>query len=212
MFGELDTMTAAAGIGGVVVGALLRHFLGPKGPSPSSLDFRRSDMKTWNINDEWHNILSRKKKEEFAQAELQRVKKFIQEKRAERVQLRKQQDAVLDQVKEVRDLVSAASSDYEQKAILARMGDISGEHSSIRRAFDKITNALVNSEQSKSFLELVIAGQSKDQIKKSMDNTNVRHAIENNEGLANEMFDAEMKAFGSARTFDEMKKALDIKS
>ena len=211
MFGELDMMTAAAGIGGVVVGALLRHFLGPKGPSPSNLDFRRSDMKTWNINDEWYNILSQEK-EEFAQSELQRVKKFIQEKKAERVQLRKQQDAVLEQVKEVRELVSAASSEYEQKAILARMGDISGEHSSIRRSFDKITNALVNSEQSMTFLELVIAGQSKDQIKKSMDHTNVRHAIANNEGLANEMFDAEMKALGSARTFDEMKKALDIKS
>ena len=185
MFGELDTMTAAAGIGGVVVGALLRHFLGPKGPSPSSLDFRQADMKRWNINHEWYNILSRKKKEEFAQSELQRVKKFIQEKKAERVQLRKQQDAVLDQVNEVRELVSAASSDFEQQALFTRMGDISGEHSSIRRAFDKITNALVNSEQSKTFLELVIAGQSKDQIKKSMDHTNVREAIANNEGFAN---------------------------
>ena len=53
------------------------------------------------------------------------------------------------------------------------MGTISGQHSSIRRAFDKITNALVNSEQSKTFLELVIAGNSKDQIINSMNHAHI---------------------------------------
>ena len=101
MIDGLDTMMVAAGLGGAVVGALLRHVLGPKGPKPSNRDFTRKQMKTWNINDEWYNILSHKKKEEFARTELERVKDYLDEKGAERKQLRRQQDAVLEQIREV---------------------------------------------------------------------------------------------------------------
>lgn len=212
MIDGLDTMVAAAGLGGVVVGALLRHLFGTKGPKPSNRDFTRKQMNTWNINDEWHNILSHKKKEDFASKELEKVKDYINERVSERKQLHRQQDDVLQQVQEVIHLASAAGSDFEQKALLTRMGTISGQHSSIRRAFDKITNALVNSEQSKTFLELVIKGDSRDQIINSMNHSNVREAIENNEGLANDMFEAEMNAFGSAKTFEDMKRALNIKN
>lgn len=212
MIDGLDTMVAAAGLGGVVVGALLRHLFGAKGPKPSNRDFTRKQMNTWNINDEWHNILSHKKKEDFASKELEKVKDYINERVSERKQLHRQQDDVLQQVQEVIHLASAAGSDFEQKALLTRMGTISGQHSSIRRAFDKITNALVNSEQSKTFLELVIKGDSRDQIINSMNHSNVREAIENNEGLANDMFEAEMNAFGSAKTFEDMKRALNIKN
>jgi len=212
MIDGLDTMVAAAGLGGVVVGALLRHLCGTKGPKPSNRDFTRKQMNTWNINDEWHNILSHKKKEDFASKELEKVKDYINERVSERKQLHRQQDDVLQQVQEVIHLASAAGSDFEQKALLTRMGTISGQHSSIRRAFDKITNALVNSEQSKTFLELVIKGDSRDQIINSMNHSNVREAIENNEGLANDMFEAEMNAFGSAKTFEDMKRALNIKN
>ena len=212
MIDGLDTMVAAAGLGGVVVGALLRHLFETKGPKPSNRDFTRKQMNTWNINDEWHNILSHKKKEDFASKELEKVKDYINERVSERKQLHRQQDDVLQQVQEVIHLASAAGSDFEQKALLTRMGTISGQHSSIRRAFDKITNALVNSEQSKTFLELVIKGDSRDQIINSMNHSNVREAIENNEGLANDMFEAEMNAFGSAKTFEDMKRALNIKN
>ena len=212
MIDGLDTMMVAAGLGGAVVGALLRHVLGPKGPRPSNRDFTRKQMKTWNINDEWYNILSHKKKEDFARSELDKVKEYINERVSERKQLHRQQDDVLQQVQDVIHLVSAAGSEFEQKALLTRMGTISGQHSSIRRAFDKITNALVNSEQSKTFLELVIKGDSRDQIINSMNHSNVREAIENNEGLANDMFEAEMSAFGSAKTFEDMKRALNIQN
>jgi len=212
MIDGLETITVAAGLGGAVVGALLRHLLGPKGPKASNLDFTRKQMNTWNINDEWYNILSHKKKEDFASAELERVKDYINERVSERKQLHRQQDDVLQQVKEVIHLVTTAGSEFEQKALLTRMGAISGQHSSIRRAFDKITNALVNSEQSKSFLEYVIKGDSKAQIINSMNHSNVIDAIKDNHGLANDMFEAEMSAFGSAKTFEEMKRALNIKN
>jgi len=212
MIDGLDTMMVAAGLGGAVVGALLRHVLGPKRPKPSNLDFTRKQMNTWNINDEWYNILSHKKKEEFALTELERVKDYINERVSERKQLHKQQDDILQQVQEVIHLVSAAGSEFEQKALLSRMGTISGQHSSIRRAFDKITNALVNSEQSKTFLELVIKGDSKEQIINNMNHSNLHGTLVNNEGLANDMFEAEMSAFGSAKTFEDMKQALNIKN
>ena len=98
MIDGLDTMMVAAGLGGAVVGALLRHVLGPKGPRPSNRDFTRKQMKTWNINDEWYNILSHKKKEDFARSELDKVKEYINERVSERKQLHRQQDDVLQQV------------------------------------------------------------------------------------------------------------------
>ena len=210
MIDGLDTMMVAAGLSGAVVGALLRHVLGPKGPKPSNRDFTRKQMNTWNINDEWYNILSHKKKETFARTELERVKDYIKERVAERKQLRRQQDEVLDQVREVIHQINSTDVPFERKAILQRMGDISGEHSSIRRAFDKITNALVNSEQSKTFLELVIAGNSKDQITKGMNHAHIGPTIENNEGHAMAMLDAELKAFGNAKTIDEAFTAIGI--
>ena len=73
MIDGLDTMMVAAGLSGAVVGALLRHVLGPKGPRPSNRDFTRKQMNTWNINDEWYNILSHKKKD-IRRTELERVK------------------------------------------------------------------------------------------------------------------------------------------
>ena len=45
-----------------------------------------------------------------------------------------------------------------------------------------------------------------------MNHSNVREAIENNEGLANDMFEVEMSAFGSAKTFEDMKRALNIQN
>lgn len=210
MIEGIDAITVAAGLGGAVVGALLRHVLGPKGPKPSDLDFTRKQMNTWNINDEWYNILSHKKKEDFGRKELERVQEYISERVKERNQLRRQQDEIFDQIREVIDQINSTSVQFERRAILQRMGDISGEHSSIRRAFDKITNTMVISEQSKTFLELVIAGNSKNQIFNSMNHQHIGPAIDNNEGHAMAMFDSEMKAFGNAKTIDEAFTALGI--
>lgn len=210
MLDEINALVAASGLGGLVAGYVIGRFFGGNSQNTSSQDFTRKQMDTWNINEEWYNILSIKKKEEFAQSELDKLNDYVNDRVAERKELRKQQDAVIEQVKEVKQLVERAESEFEQKAIISRMGDISGEHSTIRRAFDKVTNALVNSEQSKSFLEFVIAGKSKNQITKDMNHSNVRNAIKNNEGLAMEMFDAEMRAFGNARDFAEAKRALNI--
>ena len=80
MIEGIDAITVAAGLGGAVVGALLRHVLGPKGPKPSDLDFTRKQMNTWNINDEWYNSLSHKKKEDFGRKELERVQEYISER------------------------------------------------------------------------------------------------------------------------------------
>ena len=210
MLEEVNALVAVSGLGGLVAGYVLGRFLGSNSITTSSQDFTRKQMDTWNINEEWYNILSIKKKEEFAQSELDKLNDYVNDRIAERKELRKQQDAVIEQVKEVKQLVESAESEFEQKAIISRMGDISGEHSTIRRAFDKVTNALVSSEQSKSFLEFVLAGKSKNQITKEMNHSNVRNAIKNNEGLAMEMFDAEMRAFGNARDFAEAKRALNI--
>lgn len=210
MLEEVNALVAVSGLGGLVAGYVLGRFFGSNSITTSSQDFTRKQMDTWNINEEWYNILSIKKKEEFAQSELDKLNDYVNDRIAERKELRKQQDAVIEQVKEVKQLVESAESEFEQKAIISRMGDISGEHSTIRRAFDKVTNALVSSEQSKSFLEFVLAGKSKNQITKEMNHSNVRNAIKNNEGLAMEMFDAEMRAFGNARDFAEAKRALNI--
>ncbi|MGB1589443.1 MAG: hypothetical protein ACPHDO_03780 [Candidatus Poseidoniaceae archaeon] len=210
MLEEVNVLVAASGLGGLVAGYIVGRFFGGNSQTTSSQDFTRKQMDTWNINEEWYNILSIKKKEEFAQSELDKLNDYVNDRVAERKELRKRQDAVIEQVKEVKQLVERAESEFEQKAIISRMGDISGEHSTIRRAFDKVTNALVNSEQSKSFLEFVMAGKSKNQITKEMNHSNVRNAIKNNEGLAMEMFDAEMRAFGNARDFAEAKRALNI--
>jgi len=210
MLEEINALVAASGLGGLVAGYVIGRFFGGNSQNTSSQDFTRKQMDTWNINEEWYNILSIKKKEEFAQSELDKLNDYVNDRVAERKELRKQQDAVIEQVKEVKQLVERAESEFEQKAIISRMGDISGEHSTIRRDFDKVTNALVNSKQSKSFLEFVIAGKSKNQITKDMNHSNVRNAIKNNEGLAMQMFDAEMRAFGNARDFAEAKRALNI--
>ena len=210
MLEEVNALVAVSGLGGLVAGYVLGRFFGSNSITTSSQDFTRKQMDTWNINEEWYNILSIKKKEEFAQSELDKLNDYVNDRIAESEELRKQQDAVIEQVKEVKQLVESAESEFEQKAIISRMGDISGEHSTIRRAFDKVTNALVSSEQSKSFLEFVLAGKSKNQITKEMNHSNVRNAIKNNEGLAMEMFDAEMRAFGNARDFAEAKRALNI--
>jgi len=210
MLEEVNALVAASGLGGLVAGYLVGRYFGGNSQTTSPQDFTRKQLETWNINDEWYNILSKKKKEEFAQTQLDKLSDYMNDRVAERKELRKKQDAVIEQVKEIRQLVANADSEFEAKAVIQRMGFISGEHSSIRRAFDKITNALVNSEQSKSFLEFVIGGKSKNQITKEMNNSNVRNAIKNNEGLAMEMFDAEMKAFGNARDFAEAKRALSL--
>ena len=210
MLEEVSTLVAASGLGGLVAGYIVGRYFGGNSPIVSPQDFTRKQMETWNINDEWYNILSKTKKEEVAQSELDKLTEYVNDRVAERKTLRKRQDAVIDQVKEIKQLVEKSNSEFEQKAILQRMGDISGEHSAIRRAFDKITNAMVNSEQSKSFLEFVMAGKSKNQITKEMNHSNVRNAIKNNEGLAMEMFDAELKAFGNAKDFAEAKRALNI--
>ena len=210
MLEEVSTLVAASALGGLVVGYLVGRYFGGNSTTVSPQDFTRKQMENWNINDEWYNILSNKKKEEVAQSEMDKLIEYVNGRVAERKALRKRQDAVIDQVKEVKKLVENSDSTFEQKAILTRMGDISAEHSSIRRAFDKISNAMVNSEQSKSFLEFVMAGKSKNQITKEMNHSNLRDAIKNNEGLAMEMFDAEIKAFGNAKDFAEAKQALNI--
>ena len=210
MLDDVDAMTAAAGIGGVLVGALLRHFLGPKGPSQSNRDFTRKQLKTWNINEEWYNILSHKKKEDYAEKQLEKLAQHIREKESERKNLRSKQDSMLERMKEVKSLVAAAEGKFEVGTILTRMGDISAEASTIRLEFDRIANALVNFLQSKSFLECVKSGMSKDQITKEMNRENLRMRIDNNESLGHEMLSAELEALGPDSQIEEFKRALGI--
>ena len=210
MIDGLDTMMIAAGLGGAVVGALLRHVLGPKGPKPSNRDFTRKQMNTWNINDEWYNILSHKKKEEFSSQEIEKLVQHIQEKESERKKLRVKQDSMLNRMKEVKHLVAAAEGKFEVGTILTRMGDISAEASSIRIEFDRISNALVNFHQSKSFLECVKTGMSKEMIIKEMNRDNLRYRIDNNDSLGHEMLSAELDALGPDSRIEEFKRALGI--
>ena len=208
MIDGLETITVAAGLGGAVVGALLRHLLGPKGPKASNLDFTRKQMNTWNINDEWYNILSHKKKEDFASKELEKLYEHIKEKESERKKLRAKQDSMLDRMKEVKHLVAAAEGKFEMGTILTRMGDIAAEASSIRIEFDRISNAMVNFHQSKSFLECVRTGMSKDMIIGEMNRDKLKERIENNDSLAAEMMAAELKSLGPDSQIEEFKKAL----
>lgn len=212
MIDGLDTMMVAAGLGGAVVGALLRHVLGPKGPKPSNRDFTRKQMKTWNINDEWYNILSHKKKEDFAAKELEKLFQHIKEKEAERKKLRDKQDSMLDRMKEVKHLVAAAEGKFETGTILTRMGDIAAEASSIRIEFDRISNAMVNFHQSKSFLECVRTGMSKDMIIGEMNRDTLTSRIENNDSYAAEMMAAELASLGPDSQIEAYKRALGLTS
>jgi chromosome segregation ATPase len=212
MFEEFNILVAGSGFAGIIVGLLIGRLIGGKSNTPSDVHFTRKQMNAWNINDDWYDILSLKKKEEFAENELQKLEDHISRKKSERKELRKEQDAMLDDMKEIKSQVAQAEGSFEMGTILTRMGDVSAQASSIRHAFDNISNALVNFNKSKLFLQLVSAGNSKSQIIKEMNNDNLVEAIKNNDSMGLEMLETEMKSLGDDAKIQEIRKALGLSS
>lgn len=212
MFEQIDTLVAGSGFAGIIVGLLIGRLLGGKSNTSSDVHFTRKQMNAWNINDDWYDILSLKKKEEYAEKELQNLEDHISRKKTERKELRKEQDAMLEDMKEIKNQVAQAEGSFEVGTILTRMGDVSAQASSIRHAFDNISNALVNFNKSKLFLQLVSAGNGKSQIIKEMNNENLGGAIGDNDSMGFEMLDAEMKSLGSDAKIQKIMQALGISS
>jgi len=212
MFEELNTLVAGSGFAGIIVGLLISRLIAGKSKTSSDVHFTRKQMNAWNINDNWYDILSLKKKEEFAEKELQKLEDHISRKKTERKELRKEQDAMLDDMKEIKHQVAQAEGSFEVGTILTRMGDVSAQASSIRHAFDNISNALVNFNKSKLFLQLVSAGNSRSQIIKEMNNDNLDRAIKKNDSMGLDMLDAEMKSLGSDAKIQKIMQALGISS
>jgi seryl-tRNA synthetase len=212
MFEQIDTLVAGSGFAGIIVGLLIGRLLGGKSNTSSDVHFTRKQMNAWNINDDWYDILSLKKKEEYAEKELQNLEDHISRKKTERKELRKEQDAMLEDMKEIKNQVAQAEGSFEVGTILTRMGDVSAQASSIRHAFDNISNALVNFNKSKLFLQLVSAGNGKSQIIKEMNNENLGGRIVNNDSMGFDMLDAEMKSLGSDAKIQKIMQALGISS
>lgn len=212
MFEQIDTLVAGSGFAGIIVGLLIGRLLGGKSNTSSDVHFTRKQMNAWNINDDWYDILSLKKKEEYAEKELQNLEDHISRKKTERKELRKEQDAMLEDMKEIKNQVAQAEGSFEVGTILTRMGDVSAQASSIRHAFDNISNALVNFNKSKLFLQLVSAGNGKSQIIKEMNNENLGGRIGNNDSMGFDMLDAEMKSLGSDAKIQKIMQALGISS
>ena len=210
MLEEVNALVVTSGLGGLVAGYLVGRYFGNKSNSTSQNDFTRKQMKNWNINDDWYNILSNKKKDEFVSKELDKLMQHIKESKQKREELNKEQDKMLDRMREVRRDVSQADGKFEVGTILTRMGSISAEASDIRHAYDNVSNALVNFRKSKHFLECVKAGWSYSMIVKEMNKDFVVEATENNDSLAIEMLNAELNSLGTDAKIDEIKRAIGV--
>jgi hypothetical protein len=208
MLEEVNALVAASGLGGLVAGYLVGRYLGNNSIPASQNDFTRKQMKNWNINDDWYNILSTKKKDDFVAKELDKLNQHIKKNKQTRENLNKEQDRMLERMREVRKDVAQAEGRFEVGTILTRMGHISAEASDIRHNYDNVSNALVNFRKSKHFLECVKSGWSYSMIVKEMNKDFVVEAIENNDSLAIEMLNAELNSLGTNAKIDEIKQAI----
>ena len=191
MVGELYLV--GAGVGGLLIGFVVGKIMGG-GSNKAPSAFTGKEMRRWNLNEEWANMINEKKAKELAQKALDEIEEAQKITFQERRRLRDRQEKVLQDIREISKRHDAAKNDFEKKAILGGLGDISAEHSTIRRSFDLLSNQLVAFEESKAFLTAVRNNQSVTQIKRTMNKSILDEVIRNNEGMASDIFMSEFKS------------------
>ena len=182
-----------ASVGGFLFGFVAGKIMnGGSNKGPSA--FTAKEMRRWNLNEEWANMVNEKKAKELAEKALDEIEEAQKITFQERRRLRDRQEKVLQDIREISKRHDAAKNDFEKKAILVGLGDASAEHSTIRRSFDLLSNQLVAFEESKAFLTSVRNNQSVQQIKRTMNKSIVDEVIRNNEGMATDIFMSEFKS------------------
>lgn len=210
MFDDPTTVGAGAGLAGFVLGYGIRSYIAIRNAPNKGRQFGPKQIERWHINDEWANILLRKDKSSYAEQQLDKLNESKDRAEHKRKELFSERDKALEDLNDIRQQVKVAESDFEGNAILQGIGTVAADLSSIRRRFDHISNDFVTYHQNVVFIESVLRNDSMNQIIKRMDQYDLQGVIKNNEGLALDMTESEIKAMGSAKTLSEVKAILKI--
>ena len=124
--------------------------------------------------------------------------------------MKKERDKSLDNYNEIRFRAKNANSDIEQRVVLQEVGNIAAELSAIRRRLDGVSNVFVTHHKRLTFLEFVLRDESMADISEGMDLVDLKGVLEENKGYAMDMTQAEIDAMGSAESFAELKKQMNI--
>lgn len=210
MLEDKETVAAVAGLGGFIIGYSLKTILVNRKLPRKGRSFTDHQLKRWNCKTKWAEILLRKDKEKYAQSELEILQNEKKRENAKLNILKKERDKSLDDLNEIRSRVKNANSEMEEKAILQEVGNIAAELSAIRRRLDGVSNVFVTHHKRLSFLEFVLRDESMADIVEGMDLVDLKGVIEENKGYAMDMTQAELDAMGSAESFADLKKQMNI--
>ena len=210
MLEDKDTLAAVAGLGGFIIGYGFKTILVNRKLPKKGRSFTDHQLKRWNCKSKWSDILLRKDKAKYAQSELEIVQNEKKRENSKLDALKKERDKSLNDLNEIRTRVKNANSEMEEKAILQDVGNIAASLSAIRRRFDGASNIFVTHHQRLSFLEFVLRDESMADIIEGMDLVDLKGVLEENKGYSMDMTQAELDAMGSAESFAELKKQMNI--
>jgi len=175
------TTIAVAAVCGIAVGLIIsRMVFGSNSTKNSPQKITQNEIKRWKINDEWSDMLIKKKPMEAAKTEYSRLMKIMAENKSDSDKVDVETEQYLQELEEIRDKINKETTPLKQLYMRdINLSKAMSKMAALRQKSEDINAINVSYAHHERFLNFVSKGKKKPSLAELMDNTSLQNEIDN---------------------------------